>query len=160
MGISRPTGNKNDVKRLGPNLYAPHIIHVLEKTQRKCFYTINGLIQALRYPNGCLSSASLFCVRPVRENDRQTCCCRYHVEVKTVFKSCAAFGNNLSLQQEDGEDGIRQLQSLTDTVDATLCDKYVTSHNPEYLERKCTIVAYRIFTFFRRNWMYQKTHLG
>ena len=34
-GVSRPTGNKSDVKRerLGPKLYSSHMVHVLEKTQ-------------------------------------------------------------------------------------------------------------------------------
>jgi len=34
-GVSRPTGNKRDVKRerLGPSIYASHMIHILEKTQ-------------------------------------------------------------------------------------------------------------------------------
>ncbi|CAC5418653.1 unnamed protein product [Mytilus coruscus] len=38
-GISRPTGNKSDVKRgrLGPNINASHMIQILEKTQTEVY---------------------------------------------------------------------------------------------------------------------------
>jgi hypothetical protein len=37
--ISHPTGNKSDIKRerLGPNIYASHMVQVIEKTQTDAY---------------------------------------------------------------------------------------------------------------------------
>ncbi|OPL20828.1 hypothetical protein AM593_09181, partial [Mytilus galloprovincialis] len=92
-GISRPTGNKSDVKRerLGPNIYASHMIHILEKTQTEVYTDFKIENPEINISQRSFENCKPFFVRPVRQKDRQTCCCRYHVEIKAAFKTCMSF---------------------------------------------------------------------
>ena len=60
-------------------------------------------------------------MRTVREKDRQTCCRRYHVETRSVFKSCMDFRRNLfekNCPEEQGQ--IKLFENLTDLYESTL----------------------------------------
>ncbi|CAC5406377.1 unnamed protein product [Mytilus coruscus] len=88
-GISRPTGNKSDVKRerLGPNIYASHMIQILEKTQTEVYTDFRIENPEIKISQRSFENCKPFFVRPIRQKDRQTCCCRYHVEIKSSFKA-------------------------------------------------------------------------
>ncbi|VDI79809.1 Hypothetical predicted protein [Mytilus galloprovincialis] len=75
-GISRPTGNKSDVKRerLGPNIYASHMIHILEKTQTEVYTDFKIENPEINISQRSFENCKPFFVRPVRQKDRQTCC--------------------------------------------------------------------------------------
>jgi hypothetical protein len=91
-GISHPTGNKPDInrERLGPNIYASHMAQVIEKTQTDVYIDF-----VAKYPNKIrqktFDKLKPFFVRPVSEKDRNTCCCRYHIESNLLLKSCMKF---------------------------------------------------------------------
>jgi hypothetical protein len=118
--ISHPTGNKSDIKRerLGPYIYASHMAQVIEKTQTDAYEKIwlnvvstTTCVPILfrRRPNEkglqCVKSSlsdfniRIFCYKVnvgislslFNEKDRNTCCCRYHIESNLLFKSCMKF---------------------------------------------------------------------
>ncbi|MES9884023.1 MAG: hypothetical protein ABW185_24515 [Sedimenticola sp.] len=125
-GISRPSCNKNEIKRvrLGKNVYSSHALHVLEKTQTECFLDFKS-----HYPNIQLSQRTFekcrpYFVQPAREKHRNTCCCRYHTEIHYVFKSCMSF-RKANHQAWSPEEQLRHpiFDHLSDVVDCTLCTK-------------------------------------
>ncbi|CAG2200525.1 unnamed protein product [Mytilus edulis] len=87
-------------------------------------------------------------VRPVRPKDRQTCCCKYHVEFKTVFKSCMEFRKKLLIENEPNECYSTPVyDSISDVVNATLCEKVDGSHNLQCLKRNCSDCGVKILNF-------------
>jgi len=76
--ISRPTGNKSDVKRvrLGPNIYTSHMIHVLEKSQEEAFKVFKNEHPHVKIGLRTFESCKPYFVRQTRQKDRTTCCCR------------------------------------------------------------------------------------
>ena len=92
-GISHPTGNKSDIKRerLGPNIYASHMAQVIEKTQIDAYIDFVAKYPDIKIGQRTFDKLKPFFVRPASEKDRNTCCCRYHIESNLLFKSCMKF---------------------------------------------------------------------
>ena len=86
--VSRPTGNKRDVKRhrIGPKTYLSHSIHILEKTQTEAYTDFKDLNPDLKISQRTFEKYKPFFVKPVRVKDKCTCCCRYHVEFGHAFR--------------------------------------------------------------------------
>ncbi len=97
-GTSRPTGNKSDIKRerLGPKVYASHMVHILEKTQTEVFQEFKTKNPDIKISQRQFEKYKPFYVRAVREKDRQTCCCKYHIEANLLFKACKSFRQTCS----------------------------------------------------------------
>ena len=92
-GISHPTGNKSDIKRerLGPNIYASHMAQVIEKTQIDAYIDFVAKYPDIKIGQRTFDKLKPFFVRPASGKDRNTCCCRYHIESNLLFKSCMKF---------------------------------------------------------------------
>ena len=95
--VSRTTGNTNDVKRMriAPKEYVSHAIQVLEKTQTEVYLDIKNKYPHINISQRLFESYKPFFVLPVRLKDRNTCCCRQHVETKLVFKKCMEFRKSI-----------------------------------------------------------------
>ena len=85
---SHPTGSKNDVKRvpLGPENYSSHPVQILEKTQTEVFHDFQSTLPNINVSQRVFERCKPFFVRSANKKDRVTCCCRYHLEIKYVFK--------------------------------------------------------------------------
>lgn len=133
-GISRPTGYKQDVKRerLGPRVYASHMLHVLELTQTEAFNEFQRLRPDVKISQRLFERYRPFFVRPVREKDRETCLCRYHVEANIVFRACKSVRRNL-IDKMEGVDDISSFDSLGDVIKETMCQQQTSA----CINRKC-----------------------
>jgi len=141
-GISRPTGNKKDVsrKRIGPNDYIEHEKQILEKTQTEVYNEFKekypNIIMGQRYFEGCKP----FFVIPTRTQDRNSCCCRLHVEIQMLFKSCMNFRRKLLANSPElAEEGNANIfYHLSDLVSSTMCDKSDSGfHKKQCIYRDC-----------------------
>ncbi|CAG2219360.1 unnamed protein product [Mytilus edulis] len=106
--ISRPTGNKKDIKRvrLGPHIYSSHMIHVLNKTQTEAFLEFQTTYPDIKIKQRKFENLKPYFVRAARQQDRSTCCCRYHIEARSIFKKCMEFRKNV-LTNHDVADTIQ-----------------------------------------------------
>ena len=133
--ISRPTGNKRDVsrKRISPNNYLEHEKHILETTQTEAYQAFQKMYPDIEMGQRYFENCKPFYVVPARLKDRNSCCCRAHVEIQMLFKSCMKYRQTL-----DNADDIEVFTRLTDLVNTTLCEpregeKY---HNKDCLTLK------------------------
>ena len=147
-GVSRPTGNKNDVtrKRTGPKQYVEHATLILEKTQTEIYEDFK--IYASQDPALCtlkmmtqrtFESLRPYFVRPARPKDRQTCCCRSHVEIRSLFKATMDFRGKVKKAKASDEQYLSfpRYTHVSDMVEATLCPKENNRYKRECLERRC-----------------------
>ncbi|CAG2208954.1 unnamed protein product [Mytilus edulis] len=83
--------------------------------------------------------------------DRLTCCCRYHVEAKSLFLKCMEFRKKHIHPQlsEEEKNKFPVYEHLTDIAVATLCGKDTTHDcfNKACLDRKCTECGVRLLDF-------------
>ena len=162
-GVSRPTGNKREVKRerFGPSIYASHMIHILsiyashmihilsiyashmihilEKTHADIYTDFRRENPDIKNFQRSFENCKPFFVRPVRQKDRQTCCCRYHIETKAAFKARMGFGKQSLLQKEldNDNDDVPLFSHSQDLIDITLCKTGDIFHNISCLKRQC-----------------------
>ncbi|CAG2232115.1 unnamed protein product [Mytilus edulis] len=124
-GISHPTGNKSDIKRerLGPNLYTSHMTHVLEKTQTDAYLDFVAKYPEIKIGQRAFEKLRPFFVRPASEKDRNTCCCRYHVEANLVFKACMKFRKSCDRETDSQESDYPVFEKMSDLIHITLCPK-------------------------------------
>ncbi|CAC5425047.1 unnamed protein product [Mytilus coruscus] len=139
-GISRHTGNKADVKRerIGPKTYSSHQVYLLEKTQTEVYIDFTTEYPCIKLSQRSFENCKPYFIRQVRPKDRQTCCCRYHVETKSAFKSCMNFRKKL-LNENDAydENNVHVYDYISDIVDVTLCNKEDNVHKISCLKRDC-----------------------
>ncbi|CAG2210295.1 unnamed protein product [Mytilus edulis] len=142
--ISRPTGNKKDVKRerLEPLVYASHMIHILEKTQTEVYTAFLAEYPDIKMSQRFFEKCKPFFVRPVREQDRTTCCCRYHIEFRTIFSECMKQRKLILESTHDRaivEARYPIFKSQADMFAETLCPKGTNKehYKTECLNRKC-----------------------
>lgn len=123
-GISRPTGNKADIKRerIGPKLYTSHAVYILEKTQTEVYLDFISENPDIKIRQRSFENCKPYFVRQARPKDRHTCCCRYHVEIKSAFKSCMDFRKKIfKTNANDIGIDVQVFESISDVVDVTLC---------------------------------------
>ncbi|CAG2187336.1 unnamed protein product [Mytilus edulis] len=136
---SHPTGNKNDVKRvrIGPKKYSSHHVQILEKTQSEVYMDFKNKYPSVKVCQSLFERCKPYFVRAASTEDCVTCCCRYHLEMKHVFK--AAMNNRKKCNQNLPSD--RQFPvyaSVTDMCNATLCNPNESGfHDKKCLDRNC-----------------------
>jgi hypothetical protein len=73
----------------------------------------------------------------VRLKDRNTCCCRQHVETKLVFKKCMEFRKSIfKIKPDYDRQKFPVFENLSEMSNATLCDKLKSKF--ECLNRSCS----------------------
>jgi hypothetical protein len=92
---------------------------VLERTQTEVFIDFKE-----KYPNVKISQRlyerhNPYFLIQARPCDRETCCCRYHVEARFLFKSCMDFRKSNTPQS----DQYPVFTHLTELIFFTLCPK-------------------------------------
>ncbi|XP_071122993.1 uncharacterized protein [Mytilus edulis] len=137
---SRPTNNKNDIKRvrLGPNIYSSHQCCILEKTQTEFFLDFIREYPEVKIGQRAFEKCKPYVVLPATQKDKLTCCCRHHVEMKSLFKSCMQFRKKTVIGKENCSFSV--YGSLHELVDATLCPQSANTqqHKMSCLNRECT----------------------
>ena len=124
--ISRPTGNKKDIKRerVGPKQYVFHEKQVLEKTQTEVYEEFKAKFPDIDLGQRAFEKCKPFYVIEARPQDRQSCCCRAHVEVRMLFKTCMTFRRNILQGREEADsESYPVFEHLSDLVNETLCNK-------------------------------------
>ena len=77
-----------------------------------------------------------FVIAP-RAQDRNSCCCKIHVEMRMIFKTCMDYRRTLCAQNAD-YGNIKVYERLSDMVGDTLCSKEDEKyHNKACLSRSC-----------------------
>lgn len=129
-GISRPTGNKKDVKRkrLGPNDYTEHEKQITEKTYTEIYNEFQSKYPNIKIGQRSFENLKPYFVIPARPQDRNSCCCRQHVEIRMIFTSCMLFRRT----KTSGSAPI--FGSITELVNSTLC---TTEPGSDYFKREC-----------------------
>ncbi|KAJ8305086.1 hypothetical protein KUTeg_017364 [Tegillarca granosa] len=133
---SRPTCNKRDVKRvhIGPKCYSSHMVSVLEKLQTDVYLEFKKAHSEIKMCQRTFERCKPFYVQPVRPRDRHTCLCRYHVEAKSVFKSCMNFRKRIS---ENGQNEFPVYDHIDDLIKETICDHSDGNVHMDCLNRNC-----------------------
>jgi len=137
--VSRTSPNKKDIKRtrIGPKEYVSHQIHLLEKTQIEVFLEFKAKYSDIKMSQRLFESYKPFFVMQVKQKDRNTCCCRQHIEVRSLFKKCMEFRKHLyALNPDLDKEKCQIFDHLNDMCSETLCDK--TAPNFACLNRICT----------------------
>ncbi|WAR06387.1 hypothetical protein MAR_021756 [Mya arenaria] len=119
---SRPTGNKADVKRLrtGYKTYLSHPLYIMEKTQSEIYEDFKMTHSNIKISQRCFERLRPFFVQPLRPKDRNTCCCRKHVEAILLFRKCMEYNRKHDRTHLSYE-------HLTDVVQTTMCPKPANS---------------------------------
>jgi len=150
-GISRPTGNKKDIvqERIAPNEYIEHEKQVLEMTQNEAFNEFKAKYPEVKMGQRTFENCKPFYVAPARPIDRNSCCCRTHVETRMLFTSCMKYRKQLINEQPQREQDYPIYTHLTDLVDQTLCPKLeeVEFHRKECCDRECLNCGVELLKF-------------
>ncbi|CAC5389941.1 unnamed protein product [Mytilus coruscus] len=146
---SRPSGNKNDTKRIriGPKQFLKHPIYILDKSQTEVFndFCINN--PNIKMNQRTFERLKSYFVRSVFV----TCCCRYHVEARTLFSNTMEFRKKYTIPNIlDFEQNLYPVyEHLTDIDVATLCDKdqVTNSYSKACLDRECSKCGLSLLKF-------------
>ena len=97
LGNSRPTGNKSDTKRkrLGPNEYIENEKQILEITQSKIFQDFQKKYPEIGTKQRAFENCTPFFVMPTWPEDRNSCCCPQHVEIRMLFNTCMDYRRSI-----------------------------------------------------------------
>ncbi|CAG2227095.1 unnamed protein product [Mytilus edulis] len=138
--VSRPTNNKNDIKRvrISPNVYSSHSCYILEKTQTEVFLQFKNEYPDEKIGQRAFEKCKPYFVRTAQFKDKVTCCCRQHVEMRSLFKSCMQFRKRLL--SREGSSEVKLYESLSELVDDTLCTRSTNTHQHKIscLDRLCS----------------------
>ncbi|CAC5416205.1 unnamed protein product [Mytilus coruscus] len=138
--VSRPTNNKNDIKRvrISPNVYSSHSCYILEKTQTEVFLQFKNEYPDEKMGQRAFEKCKPYFVRTAQFKDKVTCCCRQNVEMRSLFKSCMQFRKRLLSREGCSE--VKLYESLSELVDDTLCTRSANTHQHKIscLDRLCS----------------------
>ena len=147
-GISRPTGNKKDVarKRIARNIYSSHPKQILEKTQTEVYSDFCAKYLEVKIGQRTFESCKPYFVIAARKQDRNTCCCRAHVELRMLLSSCMAFRKTNATEED--LTSLPIYTHLNDAVNSTLCAKGEDSeyHKKSCIYRECAECGVEKFT--------------
>ena len=128
--ISRPTGNKKDIvrERVAAKTYMTHEKQLLDKSQTEVYLEFKSKYPEIKIGQRTFEKCKPFFVKPAREEDRVSCCCRTHVEARMLFTQCMNFRKSVVAKMELSKGQNDQPQypvfsHLTDIVQQTLCPK-------------------------------------
>lgn len=131
--VSRTSNNKNDVKRvrIGKNKYTSHTCVILEKTQSEIYQEFKAAHPHLKMGQRTFEKCKPYYVRSASKKDMSTCCCRAHVETRSLFKAC------MSYLKHQGSGQI--YETLSDVIGGTLCEPAanIRRHKRSCLNREC-----------------------
>lgn len=147
--ISRPTGNKKDVlrKRIARKTYVSHPKQVLEKTQTEAYIQFKHDYPDIKMGQRTFEKCKPFYVIAPRRQDRNTCCCRAHVEIRMVFASCMNFRRQtLSTADNDRREQFPVFEHLSEMVEKTLCPTENDLHKMDCINRSCDVCGTDKFT--------------
>ncbi|CAG2232408.1 unnamed protein product [Mytilus edulis] len=118
------------------------MIHILEKTQTEVYTAFLAEYPDIKMSQRFFEKCKPFFVRPVREQDRTTCCCRYHIEFRTIFSECMKQRKLILESTHDRaivEARYPIFKSQADMFAETLCPKGTNKehYKTECLNRKC-----------------------
>ena len=121
---SHPTGNKTDVKRvrLGPQKYSSHPVQILEKTQTEVFHNFQSAFPNINVSQRVFERCKPFFVRSANKKDRVTCCGRYHLEIKYVFKCVMENRRKINRTREESNQ-LKIYKDVYEICNETLCAK-------------------------------------
>ena len=150
-GISRPTGNKKDIvqERMAPNEYIEHEKQVCEMTQNESFHEFKAKFPEVKMGQRTFENCKPFYVALARPEDRNSCCCRTHVETSMLFTSCMNYRKQLIKERPEREQGYPIFTHLTDLVDKTLCPKLEEAefHQKGCCDRECLNCGVELLKF-------------
>ena len=133
---SRPANNKNDIKRvrISKSVYSSHGCHILDKTQTEVYLEFKAKFPHIKIGQRSFEKCKPFYLRSACLKDKSTCCCRQHVEIRSVFKSCMSFRKTLN------SNSAKIYDSLSELVSETLCEPSANTrqYNMSCLDRTCT----------------------
>ena len=73
-------------------MFTLHIMaQVIEKSQTDAYIDFVAKYPDIKIGQITFDKLKPFFVRPASEKDRNTCCCRYHIQSNLLFKSCMKF---------------------------------------------------------------------
>lgn len=129
-----------DIKRekLCPNIYVSHMAQVVEKTQTDAYIDFVAKYPHIKIGQRTSDKLKPFFVRAASEKDRNTCCCRYHIESNFLFKSCIKFRKSKNQSETSVVESYPVYENLGEIIDVTLCPKVNGSYKKRCLDRKCT----------------------
>ena len=79
-----------------------------------------------------------FFVVPTRPEDRDSCCCGQHVEIRMLFKTCMDYRRSIVSKDAERSKVFQVYDSVNELVDETLCgNEGAEFHKLECLERSC-----------------------
>ena len=95
-GVSRPTRNKRDTtcEHIRPNEYCEHEKQILEKTQNEVYIEFKRKYPEVKMYQRSFENCRPFFVVSARPADRNSCCCRSHVEIRLLFTESMKFRKN------------------------------------------------------------------
>ena len=78
-----------------------------------------------------------FFVIPPRAQDRNSCCCKLHVEIRMIFKACVDCRRKL-VSKKDVNSGVCNVhEHLSDMLEETLCPKGNSKYNAKACLSRC-----------------------
>ena len=84
--ISRPKGNKDIFgERVVANTYLTHEKQLLDKSQTEVYLKFKKKYPEIKIGQRTFKKCKPFFLKPAKEEDRVSCCCRTHVEARMVF---------------------------------------------------------------------------
>ncbi|XP_062600261.1 uncharacterized protein LOC134261881 [Saccostrea cucullata] len=139
-GISRPTGNKNDVKRMrtGRKQFVSHALYVLEKTQTEVYIEFKEMNPQIKISQRAFEKLKPFFVQHVRPKDKQTCCCRYHIEIRGMFRCCMEYRRKVLQTRPELVEEFKVYENLNELINDTLCSNSENNGQKlQCLQRNC-----------------------
>ena len=140
---SHPTGNKNDVKRvrIGPKQYSSHAVQILEKTQTEIYTDFKLKFPEIKVCQRLFEACKPYYIRAAGPKDKVTCCCRYHLEMKYVFKACMTYRKTYL-------SNAKLYRNMYEMAFETLCASNNDRHKKVCLDRACEYCGVNKLQFY------------
>ncbi|CAC5356864.1 unnamed protein product [Mytilus coruscus] len=108
------------------------------KTQTEVFLQFKNEYPDEKMGQRAFEQCKPYFVRTAQFKDKVTCCCRQHVEMRSLFKSCMQFRKRLL--SREGSSEVKLYESLSELVDDTLCTRSANTHQHKIscLDRLCS----------------------
>ena len=133
--ISHPTGNKKDIKRvrIGVKSYSSHEVYILRKSQTEAFVDFKEKYPDIQISQRTFERCKPYFIREARPKDRITCCCRYHLEMRSLFRTCMDFRRKHVVSETH-----TVYENMSSMCSDTLCAPDENGNfNRSCLEREC-----------------------
>ena len=150
-GVSRNPGTSKSQwkkKRIGPSTYLSHCRMVLECTQHEAFLAFREENPDVQISERSFERLKPFFVTSPCKKDRETCCCKYHVELRSLFAAIQKFRNQ---DKERDKETYPDWDHMNELVNESMCPKEGRAyHNMKCIDRSCTECGVDSVTFTAR----------